>query len=441
MKKSLVIALLSVTAMLLAGCTAIGSGSPVTRELTYKGNKGGEAIEMSKIVDFSFSYSSGSYMNSGSSYRATQKEDGVEVMVRQDGIDEKDVPLIMTDASFMDKIEEILEKNQVSAWNGYGMSAQDVLDGDSFSISVKMDNGQTLSAHGYEAWPENYGSVCGALDGLFVDLYESEYPNPQKALRAYFSKDLLGGVPYEQVTDVSYPYIRSGENQFEYGDPKQDGIISGLIGDFTGADRYSKDPRELLVVSLHPEKAETEGFVKTVMTLTLYRIDDDMNISQLGETVIDDMVCSNEGLYGSLFTHEYDGRCLFGYSVLYNNRASVDDDTYLLRLFECKDGAFETVADETIAAPADRDSFTIDEISAFTKVAEEYGFGASLAKWQEKPWDPIVDRNDRIYTIAEFSTKNNYDKGFDSAFESAPIGDAIGEYGVSGTFTGAVWRD
>lgn len=439
MKKRTILTLVSasVIALLFAGC----SGSPVTSELTYTGDKGGEPVEMSKIVDFSFSYSSGSYMNSGSTYRAKKTDDGVDVVVRQDGIDEDDVPHIITDEAFLTEIEKILTDNHAEKWNGYSLSAKDVLDGDSFSLHATMDNGQSIDAHGYEAWPDGYGSVCGALDELFVTLYESKYPNPQKALEAYFTKELLGGVPYEQETVIEYPYIRSGENQFEYGDPKQNGIISGLIGDFTGADRYSKDPRELLVVRLRPEDADTEGFVRTVMTLELYRIDDEMNISQLAETVIDEDVCSNEGLYGSLFTHEYNGRCLFGYSVLYNNRASVDDDTYLLRLFALEDGTFERIADEKMAAPANRDSFTIDQLSAFTKVAEEYEFGASLAKWTEKPWDPMVDRNDRIYTIAEFSTKNNYDKGFDDAFEHAPIGDAIGNYAVSGTFKGAVWRN
>ena len=106
----------------LPGCSLPFSGGS-GGGLRYKGEKGGEPVKMSGIDSFSFSYSSGSYMNSGSSYYATKTENGVEVTVRQDGIDIDDVPVILTDESFLNRIGEILKENHVDAWNGYGDGA------------------------------------------------------------------------------------------------------------------------------------------------------------------------------------------------------------------------------------------------------------------------------------------------------------------------------
>ena len=437
------VAALPLMSILLSGCGLPFAGGGSGGGLRYSGDKGGESVEMSKIVDFSFGYSSGSYMNSGCTYNAKKTEEGVEVYVRQDGIDMDDVPVIITDDSFLEEIEKILADNHVEAWNGYSLSAQDVMDGDSFSLLAAMDNNQLLRAHGYEAWPEGYGNVQGALDELFVDLYESHYPNKEKALKKYFDQEIMGGKGFSQETQISYPYVRTGENRFEYGDPGLgECVIARAIGNFTSGYYYdSNDPRELAVVRLYPEEAETEGFVKTVMSLEIYRIDDEMKISKTGETVIDEDVTSNEGIYGRFFVHESEEKCCFGYSVLYNNTASTDDNAYLLRLFSFEDGEFEKIADEKIPEPKDRESFSYDDLSAFSQVAEKYGFAVSLNNWKEKPWDPMIDRFDCDKILVDLYTKNNFDKGFDAAFTDAKIGSNVGDYGVSGSFKGATWYE
>ena len=78
-----------------------------------------------------------------------------------DGQAEENVPVIETDKAFLEKIDQIIEKNNVAKWNGYHMSARDVLDGDGFSLSIKMDNGQKISAGSYMAWPDGYGAFKG----------------------------------------------------------------------------------------------------------------------------------------------------------------------------------------------------------------------------------------------------------------------------------------
>ncbi len=431
-----------VMSLILSGCSLPFSGGS-GGGLRYSGEKGGDPVTMSAIEGFSFSYSSGSYMNSGSSYNATRTDEGVEVVVRQDGYDIDDVPVIITDDSILDQIAEILDKNHVDQWNGYSLTAKDVMDGDSFSLYVTMDNGEILRASGYEAWPEGYANVRGELDALFVDLYESYYPNKQKALKAYFDQEIAGSAPFCEEVTLEYPYIRTGESEFEYGDPKlSECVITRLIDDFSGDNDYpNNDPREMLIVRLYPEDAEKEGFVRTVMSVEVYRIDDDLEITKAGETVIDEDVSSNEGIYGRLFIHEYAGESYLCYNVIYNNKASVDDNAYLLRLFSMKDGAFEKVADEKVCIPDDRESVTIDDLSGFADIAEKYGFMGSLRNWKEKPWDPMVDRFEGGRIIVDMYTKNNFDKGFDDAFLSAPIGEKVGDYGISGTITGVTWYD
>ena len=76
-----------------------------------------------------------------------------------------------------DKIQEIINKlneYHVSRWNGFNKSDKYVLDGNSFSLNIRMKNNNTIEASGYMMWPNNYYEVKTYLDTTLGSLYETE---------------------------------------------------------------------------------------------------------------------------------------------------------------------------------------------------------------------------------------------------------------------------
>lgn len=442
MKKVTAPAVLTLSAMLfLAGC----EGNPIAGLVSgggmqYNGEKGGEPVNMSKVVDFRFGYSSGTYMNSGCTYEASLKGDAVEVKVRQDEVDMDDVPVITTDASFLEKIDEILAKNQVEKWNGFSLSAQDVMDGDSFSLFAAMDNGERIHASGYEAWPEGYANVRGELDSLFVDLYESFYPNKQKALKKYCETELQKDSEFIQEVEISFPYTSDGPGYFRYGNAAvPDCIVSRKIGNFTTEDTYTNDPRDLLIARLHQEPDGETDTMLTVLSIELYTIDDEMNITKLGEEVVDDMITWNDGIYGYLFTHDYGETLQIGYFAQHHAKASTDGERYMIRLYEVQEGELKQVADEELTAPKGEE-LTKDDYPEFVELAGKYNYFNSLNHWEEKAFDPVLVKTD-FSVLVDLYTKTNFDSGFIQALEETPKGEKVGNYEVAGTFTGVTWSD
>lgn len=61
----------------------------------------------------------------------------------------------------------LLDKYQVTGWNGFSESDKDVLDGDSFSMHVSYAGGQKVQASGYMKFPDNFAGFRTDVKGLF----------------------------------------------------------------------------------------------------------------------------------------------------------------------------------------------------------------------------------------------------------------------------------
>lgn len=77
-------------------------------------------------------------------------------------IEEKDVKVL----------ENKLNEYKVSRWNGFSKVDKRILDGYSFSLSINLENGKDVYAHGYMEYPKNYSKVSGYLSSYFNNLYE-----------------------------------------------------------------------------------------------------------------------------------------------------------------------------------------------------------------------------------------------------------------------------
>ena len=59
------------------------------------------------------------------------------------------------------------DNTRISSWNGFSKSDHNVLDGNSFSLYLRMKDDNTVEASGYMRWPKNYEEVKGELISLF----------------------------------------------------------------------------------------------------------------------------------------------------------------------------------------------------------------------------------------------------------------------------------
>ena len=151
-------------------------------------NKGEEepqvfkAKTIEKIDSLHFSYSTGTMINAQVSYDIECNEKCVAT-IKPNGVSGEDVKKVELDDAKLIEIIKLLNDNNVTKWDGFNKSDQNVLDGNSFGFSLYANN-KTIDvhAHGYMKWPDNYREVRDGLDNLF-DGYFTE--KELKELRGY----------------------------------------------------------------------------------------------------------------------------------------------------------------------------------------------------------------------------------------------------------------
>lgn len=72
------------------------------------------------------------------------------------------------------EIEDLLNMYHVGKWDGFNKADKNILDGRSFSISISLQDGTLISAHGYMKYPKNYKEVSSGLERLIGSLYVEE---------------------------------------------------------------------------------------------------------------------------------------------------------------------------------------------------------------------------------------------------------------------------
>ena len=133
-------------------------------------------VDINNIISFHLSYSNGYMMNANIiyDYYYDKKLDKYMVSVKPHLVADEDKVLVEASSDFGDKIKDILIKYNVSTWNGFSEADKNVLDGDDFSLSIRMEDEQNISANGYMRWPNNYRNVRDEFDNLFMKIYNDE---------------------------------------------------------------------------------------------------------------------------------------------------------------------------------------------------------------------------------------------------------------------------
>ena len=115
---------------------------------------------------FHFSYSNGYMANSNTIYNINC-EDKCILELKPKYIPDEDAIKIELSNEEINKLIEIINKYEVYKWDGFNKSDKYVLDGDSFSLSIKTKDNESISASGYMKYPNNYSSFRSEVDNMF----------------------------------------------------------------------------------------------------------------------------------------------------------------------------------------------------------------------------------------------------------------------------------
>ena len=134
--------------------------------LIFFNNKKNNKVVLKDTTSFRLFYTQGYMMNADTIYEYKKENDKYIMSIKPYLVDSENTVSFEVNNNIIKEIEDILNKYEVYKWDGFDKNDKDVLDGDSFSFSVSM-NDKSISAHGYMKWPDNYRNVKSEVSSIF----------------------------------------------------------------------------------------------------------------------------------------------------------------------------------------------------------------------------------------------------------------------------------
>lgn len=378
---------------------------------------------MAKVISFHIG-ENGTYMGAGFDYDYNLTDGKGVITVRIDGVREEDALTLDADEAFVSQLESIIDGQKLRKWDGFSKSDSDVLDGRSFSFSVRFDDSSHISASGYMKFPKGYGEAVGAFDALFLPLYEAVRPDRRKVMQKYFEEVILKDRPKLEKQEIGMPYISDGGNMYFLG-------VCECTGGAAVYPVYTNEnePSYMLVVTLD------KNGDKWVLGCELYKLTEKGEVLPWGSAEIDPNFFNSERLYGHIFTRWHNDCLMLGCFTQKGFSASGRDSRFYIDLYDIEN-KLEPLANESVEGPArNKEWWTPDKIRNFIEVADKYGFAQSKAHWEEMPNDPVFasGMNDNTNHRFEFLITNNHDSKFYNTLINTPKGEPVGDYRMKGT--------
>lgn len=125
--------------------------------------------KITNISYFNYSYTVGYHYEASIVYKLIRHNNTYIIKIKDEGKTEEELREYEVNNEFALKLNKILNNYNVYRWNGFRKYDKNVLDGNSFNLDVKFDNG-TIEADGYMKWPKNYKMFKNDIDELFNSL-------------------------------------------------------------------------------------------------------------------------------------------------------------------------------------------------------------------------------------------------------------------------------
>lgn len=123
------------------------------------------------IKHLRYSYTGGYAMYAYTIYEIDFKDGNYYLTIKPNGVPDEEKQEVKMKKEDIKKIEDILNKYNVSFWDGFNKTDKNVLDGNSFSFTLDYDENKTIHAYGYMMYPKNYREVKTELIDLFSNYY------------------------------------------------------------------------------------------------------------------------------------------------------------------------------------------------------------------------------------------------------------------------------
>lgn len=127
------------------------------------------SVKVSGITSFNYRYTTGNMVNADVFYGLEYKNGTYTATVKSNGEPEEDAKHFKVNKGFEENLRSILEKYEVSKWNGFNKTNKMVLDGNSFYLDIYMEDSE-ISAHGYMSWPNGYADFKDEVTILFESI-------------------------------------------------------------------------------------------------------------------------------------------------------------------------------------------------------------------------------------------------------------------------------
>lgn len=129
---------------------------------------GGCDFKIEDLKSFEFAYSTGNYLNAKVIYAMQSDSAGYSFSIKPSGVDENDAFVFAVQSADIAELETILNRYEISRWDGFKKSDLRVKDGPSFHLYVWLKNGKSVHASGYSSYPKNYKDFRKEMDEFFM---------------------------------------------------------------------------------------------------------------------------------------------------------------------------------------------------------------------------------------------------------------------------------
>lgn len=156
----IILSIISCMAVLITGC------SKYTPSIT--GSDGGKTKYQdvpTEVIELSITH----YSDTPPITYIFVKEDD-QYLLKIDKYEKEDSESYIIDIDIFNRVNEWVDIYNIRSWDGFDKVNKDILDGGGFRLSIQLGTGETITAHGSNEYPEEYGNANRVLNDIIDEI-------------------------------------------------------------------------------------------------------------------------------------------------------------------------------------------------------------------------------------------------------------------------------